>query len=64
LAGVAIESSWLPKGSETRRKLKVGFDEWKEGAMDQINDMASQGQDLISKEKILSVRVSLRSDKR
>ena len=50
LAGVAIGILVAPgKGSETWRKLKDGFDDWKEGAMDQINDMVSQGKDLVGK---------------
>jgi gas vesicle protein len=48
LAGVAIGILVAPdKGSETWRKLKEGFDDWKEGAMDQINDMVSQGKELV-----------------
>ena len=50
LAGVAIGILVAPdKGSETWRKLKEGFDDWKEGAMDQINDMVSQGKELVGK---------------
>jgi gas vesicle protein len=52
LAGVAIGILVAPdKGSETWRKLKDGFDDWKEGAMDQINDMVSQGKELVGKGK-------------
>jgi gas vesicle protein len=52
LAGVVIGILVAPdKGSETRRKLKDGFDDWKEGAMDQINDVVSQGKDLIGNGK-------------
>ena len=50
LAGVAIGILVAPgKGSETWRKLKDGFDDWKEGAIDQINEMVSQGKDLVGK---------------
>jgi gas vesicle protein len=52
LAGVAIGILVAPdKGSETRRKLKTTFDDWKESAMDQVNDMISQGKDLVGNEK-------------
>jgi gas vesicle protein len=52
LAGVAIGILVAPdKGSETWRKLKDGFDDWKEGAMDQINEMVSQGKELVGKGK-------------
>jgi gas vesicle protein len=50
LAGVAIGILVAPgKGSETWQKLKEGFNDWKDGAMDQINDMVSQGKDAIAK---------------
>jgi gas vesicle protein len=52
LAGVAIGILVAPaKGSETRRKLRTTFDDWKEGAMDQVNDMISQGKDLVGNKK-------------
>ena len=52
LAGVAIGILVAPdKGSETWRKLKDGFDDWKEGAMDQINDLVTQGKELVGKGK-------------
>jgi gas vesicle protein len=48
LAGVAIGILVAPdKGSETWRKIKDGFDDWKEGAMNHINDMASQAKELL-----------------
>ena len=52
LAGVAIGILVAPdKGSETWRKIKDGFEDWKEGAMNQINDMASQAKDLVGEGK-------------
>ena len=48
LAGVAIGILVAPaKGSETLRKIKDGFDEWKDGAMDQFNDFVSRGKDVV-----------------
>jgi gas vesicle protein len=48
LAGVAIGILVAPdKGSETWRKLKTTFDDLKESALDQINDMVAQGKDLV-----------------
>jgi gas vesicle protein len=50
LAGVAIGIFLAPdKGSETWRKVKNGFDDLKEGAMDQINELVSQGKELVGK---------------
>ena len=44
LAGVAIGMLLAPdKGSETLEKLKKGFDDWKDGARDQLNDIISKG---------------------
>jgi gas vesicle protein len=52
LAGVAIGILIAPdKGSETLRKLKDGLDEWKDSAVDQINDIIAQGKDIIGKGK-------------
>ena len=52
LAGVAIGILIAPdKGSETWRKLKDGFEDWKDSAMDQFNDAVSQGKDLVGKGK-------------
>jgi gas vesicle protein len=50
LAGVAIGILVAPdKGSETWRKLKDGFNDWKDGATDQINDIVSRGKELIGR---------------
>jgi gas vesicle protein len=52
LAGVAIGILIAPdKGSETVRKLQKGFDDWKDTAMDQLNDLVDQGKDLVTKGK-------------
>jgi gas vesicle protein len=52
LAGVAIGILVAPdKGSETRRKLKDGFNDWKDSAMDQINDIVAQGKELVGNGK-------------
>lgn len=54
LAGVAIGILVAPaKGSETLRKLKEGFDDWKESAKDQFNDIVSEGKDVAGKGKDL-----------
>jgi len=58
LAGVAIGILVAPgKGSETWQKLKEGFNDWKDGAMDQINDMVSQGKDLVRDGKVTTAAV-------
>ncbi len=52
LAGVAIGILVAPdKGSETLRKLKDRFDDWKEDARDQVNDLVSQGKDAVNTAK-------------
>jgi gas vesicle protein len=52
LAGVAIGILIAPdKGSETWRKVKEGFDDWKDDAMDQLNGIVSKGKDLAGKGK-------------
>ena len=52
LAGAAIGILVAPgKGSETWQKLKEGFNDWKDGAMDHINDMVSQGKDVVAKDR-------------
>jgi gas vesicle protein len=52
LAGVAIGILIAPdKGSETWRKVKEGFDDWKDDAMDQLNGIVSKGKDLAAKGK-------------
>jgi gas vesicle protein len=52
LAGMVIGILVAPnKGSETWRKIKDGFDDWKDGAMDQFNDLMSQRKDLVGKGK-------------
>lgn len=52
LAGVALGILIAPdKGSETRRKLKEGFDDWKDDAKDQLNGMVSKGKDLAGRGK-------------
>ncbi len=64
LAGVAIGMLIAPdKGSETLRKLKDGFDDWKDNAMDQLNGVVSQGKDLVGKGKdaVNSVKTKARS---
>ena len=58
LAGVGIGILVAPgKGSETWQKLKEGFNDWKDGAMDQINDMVSQGKDLVRDGKATTAAV-------
>ena len=52
LAGVAIGILVAPdKGSETWRKIKDSFDDWKDGAMDKVNDIVGQGNDVVDKAK-------------
>jgi gas vesicle protein len=52
LAGVAVGILIAPdKGSETWRKVKEGFDDWKDDAMDQLNGIVSKGKDLAGKGK-------------
>ena len=52
LAGVAIGLLIAPdKGSETWRKLKEGFDDMKDQALDQVKDVVSKGKDLVGKGK-------------
>ncbi len=52
LAGVAIGLLIAPdKGSETWRKLKEGFEDMKDQALDQVNDVVSKGKDLVGKGK-------------
>jgi gas vesicle protein len=50
LAGVAVGILVAPrKGSETRRKLQQGFEDWKKEAVDQANGLASQSKNLLGK---------------
>jgi len=52
LAGVAIGILLAPdKGTETWKKLKQNFDDWKDDATDRVNDIVSQGKDLLGKGK-------------
>ncbi len=52
LAGVAIGILIAPdKGSETWKKIKDGFDDLKDQAMDHINDVVDKGKDLVGKGK-------------
>jgi gas vesicle protein len=44
LAGVAVGLLLAPqKGTETLQKLKKGFNDWKDDAKDQLNDVISKG---------------------
>ena len=52
LAGVAIGILVAPdKGSETWRKIKDRFDDWKDGATDKVNDIVVQGEAVVDKTK-------------
>ncbi len=49
LAGVAIGILVAPdKGSETWRKVKARFDDWKDDVMDQADELVSQGKDTLN----------------
>ena len=44
LAGVAVGLLLAPrKGTETLERLKKGFNDWKDEAKDQLNDVISKG---------------------
>ena len=50
LTGVVFGILIAPrKGSETWKKLKDGFDDWKDGAKDQVNDVISKGNVMANK---------------
>jgi gas vesicle protein len=52
LAGVIIGILVAPdKGTETRRKLKDRFDDWKESAMDKADDIVDQSKDIVDNVK-------------
>jgi gas vesicle protein len=47
LAGVAVGLLIAPqKGTETLQKLKKGFNDWKDDAKDQLNDVISKGKSM------------------
>jgi gas vesicle protein len=49
LAGVAVGLLIAPgKGTETVKKLKKGFNDWKDDAKDQLNDVISKGKAMAS----------------
>jgi gas vesicle protein len=59
LAGVAVGLFLAPdKGSETFNKLVKGFDDLKDKAMDEINDLVGKGKDVINKGKKMAGEAS------